>query len=112
MSLALDPFLMSNLSPKQTGLPFVVWISPKAGAKHDIRVKISSGPRALPSQMRTIALRPDLRIEGRGDLAPAERRALRQWVDLNWDTLLAFWEGRIEYTEDALAALKPLKGTE
>jgi hypothetical protein len=38
-------FEMANLSPKRTGLPFVVWISPKAGAPHDVRVKVSKGRR-------------------------------------------------------------------
>jgi hypothetical protein len=42
--LAAEPdglFEMANVSPKRTGLPFVVWISPKAGELHDVRVKIS-----------------------------------------------------------------------
>jgi hypothetical protein len=29
-----DFFEIANLSPERTGLPFVVWISPKAGAPH------------------------------------------------------------------------------
>jgi len=103
-----DLFLMSNLSPKKTGLPFVVWISPKGGAKHDIRVKISRGPNATPSEMRTVALRPDLHVIGKGDLAPRERDLLREWVKLNFDALLAFWEGGIEYTEDVLDILRPV----
>lgn len=42
-------FEMANLSPKRTGLPFVVWISPKAGAPHDIRVEVSrDGNPILP----------------------------------------------------------------
>jgi hypothetical protein len=30
---------MANLRPERTGLPFVVFISQKAGARHDVRVK-------------------------------------------------------------------------
>jgi hypothetical protein len=37
----------ANLSPKRTGLPFVVWISPKAGAAHDVRVTVSKGPKGI-----------------------------------------------------------------
>ena len=32
------PFEMANLFSKHTGLPFVVWISYKGSAQHDIRV--------------------------------------------------------------------------
>jgi hypothetical protein len=34
-------FDVANLFPKHTGLPFVVWISYRGGARHDIRVKVS-----------------------------------------------------------------------
>ena len=44
-------FEMANLFSKHTGLPFVVWISYKGGAQHDIRVKVSRGPKVNPSGM-------------------------------------------------------------
>jgi hypothetical protein len=57
-------FEMANLSPKRTGLPFVVCISPKAGAPPDIRVKVSKGPRAHPSEFISVAVRPDVHVVG------------------------------------------------
>jgi hypothetical protein len=30
---------MANLGEKHTGLPFVVWISVRGGARHDVRLK-------------------------------------------------------------------------
>jgi hypothetical protein len=33
---------------------------------------------------------------------------LREWVELNRDVIIKYWDGDIEYTEDAIAALKPI----
>jgi hypothetical protein len=119
-----DLFTMANLSPLFTGLPFVVWISPR-NAPHDIRVKISRGPKAIdpkgpsevhlptavavsiPEHLISVALRPTLRVIGDETLTSSELALLKQWVDLNWETLLAYWDGAI-FTENAIAALRPI----
>lgn len=103
-------FEMANLAPNRTGLPFVVWISPRAGAPHDVRVKVSRSPKVHSSELISVALRPDVHVIGPGKLSGHELRLLRKWVELNWDTILKYWDGDIEYTEDAIAALKPLAG--
>ncbi|WP_162249991.1 hypothetical protein [Methylobacterium sp. Leaf456] len=41
-------------------------------------------------------------------LSPREEGLLQAWVALNLDTLVGYWDGAIEYTEDALELLKPL----
>ncbi len=102
-------FEMANLSPKRTGLPFVVWISPKAGASHDVRVKISRGPKVHPSEFITVAVRPEVHVVGGGKLSAHELDLLRNWIELNRDVLIKYWDGDIEYTEDAIAALKPIR---
>jgi len=102
-----DLFLMANLSPLFTGLPFVVWISTR-NAPHDIRVKISRGNKAIPENLISVALRPELRAIGREALTAEELRLLNQWVKLNWDTLLAYWNGEI-FTEQAIRQLKPIE---
>ena len=38
-------FEMANLRPERTGLPFVVFISQKGGAQHDVRVAPRSAPQ-------------------------------------------------------------------
>ena len=104
-----DLFEMANLSPKRTGLPFVVWISPRGNAQHDILVKVSPGPRANPDEFVTIALRPTARAIN-GCIQPAALRLLQSWMELNWDVLWGYWNGDIEYTEDAIEQLAPLTG--
>ena len=103
-----DFFLMANLSPRTTGLPFVVWVSPKGGAAHDIRVKVSRGSRVTPSDLIPVAIRPEIRVIGNAELSSRDLEMLRQWVELNRDALIRFWDGDIEYTEDLLAELKRL----
>ena len=102
-----DFFEMANLSPKRTGLPFVVWISPKAGAPHDVRVKVSLGPKARSSDLVSVAIRPDVHVVG-GTITPHDLALLQKWIELNRDVIIKYWDGEIEYTEDAIAALKPI----
>ena len=101
-------FEMANLSPKRTGLPLVVWISPKAGAPHDVRVKVSRGPKVHASELVSVAVRPDVHVIGGGTLSGHELALLQEWIELNRDVIIRYWDGEIEYTEDAIAALKPI----
>jgi hypothetical protein len=101
-------FAMANLRPERTGLPFVVFISQKGGARHDVRVKIARGAKVRPSEMVTVAVRPKPRVI-RGVLDPDDLARLAEWIALNKDVLVDYWNGDIEYTEDAISALKPLR---
>src|SRR5215471_863987 len=103
-----DLFLMSNLSPKMTGLSFVVWISPRGNAKHDVRVKVSRGPKTKPDEWVTVGIRPDVQVLY-GTLPAEDLRTLRLWVAINRAVLVRFWDGDIEYTEDVLRLLRPLE---
>lgn len=100
-------FEIANLRPERTGLPFVVFISQRGGARHDVRVKIARSAKVRPSEMMTIAVRPRPRIvEGKVDAHEFEQ--LRRWIALNEEVLIKYWDSAIEYTEDALDALKRL----
>ena len=100
-------FEMANLRPERTGLPLVVFISQKGGARHDIRVKVARGAKVRASEMTTVAVRPTVRVI-RGALDPGDLARLAEWIELNRDVLVDYWNGNIEYTEDAINALKPL----
>ena len=77
----------------------MVWISPKAGAPHDVRVEVSKGPRVHSADMISVAIRPDVRVVGGGTMNAQELALLRKWVELNRDVLVRFW--------DALVAVRP-----
>ncbi|MBU6374293.1 MAG: DUF4160 domain-containing protein [Alphaproteobacteria bacterium] len=106
LTVADEPFDMANLSPHTTGLPFVVFISQRGGARHDVRVKVAPDP-APPRFQASLSVRPSVEIVA-GQLSPREFDLVRAWIDLNRDVLVAYWEGDIPYTEDAIAALRRL----
>jgi hypothetical protein len=101
-------FEMANLRPERTGLPFVVFISQKGGARHDVRVKVAHGAKVRPSEMATVAIRPSVRVV-RGKLDPPDLARLSRWIELNREILVKYWDGDIEYTEDAIGALQPIR---
>ena len=101
---------MANLRRERTGLPFVVFISQRGGARHDIRVKVARGAKVRPSEMVTVAVRPNVRVI-RGALDPRDLALLTRWITLNSDTLIKYRDGDIEYTEDAIAAIVPVSGS-
>jgi hypothetical protein len=104
----LDLFLMGNLSPKQTGLPYVVWISQSGSFEHDVWIWVSRTAKAHPSEWVSVAIRPDVRVVG-GSLSAGELNLLKKWIDLNRDVLLKYWNGEIEYTMDAIHAIRPIE---
>ena len=57
--------------------------------------------------MSSYALQPFRPVGGRG-LSPAEEASLQRWVYQNLAILVGYWDGRIEYTEDAIEALRPI----
>ena len=104
-------FDMANLRPERTGLPFVVFISQHGGARHDVRIKLARSSRVRPSEMITVAVRPEPRVI-RGRLSAHEFEQVKRWLELNADVLVDYWNGVIEYTEDVMGALKKLPETE
>src|SRR5215213_6887933 len=83
-------FEMANLRPERTGLPFVVLISQKGGARHDVRVKVAHGARVRPSEMVTVAVRPAVRVI-RGSLEASDLALPRHGIELNRDVLVKYW---------------------
>lgn len=98
---------MANLRPERTGLPFVVFISQRGGARHDVRVEVAHSAKVRPPEMVTVAVRPNVRAI-RGKLETSDFALLRRWIELNQEVLVKYWDGEIEYTEDAIAALQPI----
>lgn len=98
---------MTNLFPKHTGLPFVVWISHKYGVRHDVRVKLSARPIARPSEMSAVAINPHVQVV-KGKIKSSDLALLTKWIELNQDVILKYWEGEID-TYDAIAALKSIQ---
>ena len=82
-----------------------VYISERQG-RHDVRVKVAAGVREPPF-VASVSVRPDIRIVA-GDLTASDFELVRQWIELNRDVIIGYWDRTIEDTADALNALQPL----
>lgn len=104
-----DPYTMANLRPAFTGLPMVVWVSERGNAQHDVRVKVCTvhGDRIQYDNTVSVGVRPHSRQIAPGGLSQADFRAVADWVSLNADPIIAYWDGRID-TVALLTRLRPL----
>jgi len=93
---------------KKTGLPFIVWISPRGNARHDVRVEVAFRPKAGKPELVSVAILPDVRVV-KGMMGGSELACLRRWVDLNRDVIVKFWNDEIRCHWDAAAAIKPVR---
>lgn len=79
----------TDLAPKQTGLPFTVWIQPSLGAEYGVRIAISSGDE-FKRDWVLVMIEPGLRVV-RGKMGDEDLVLLRQWVNLNRAAITRFW---------------------
>lgn len=98
---------MANLRPDRTGLSFIVFISQRDDARHAARVKVSPAPRVKADEMASYSIAPFAHRAG-PRLPTEDERKLAAWVALNLDVIQRYWDGDIEFTEDAIALLKPI----
>ena len=103
-------FEMANLYPRTTGLPMTVWVSVRGNARHDVRVKanMTHGNQMNIDNTAVIAVRPSPHLVA-GRLSPSDERAVADWITLNTDAIVAYWDGDID-TMDLARILKPLVG--
>ena len=95
---------MANLRPEKTGLSFIVFISQRDRAQHAVRVKVGRAPRLKAAEMGTYAISPvewkaGLRLTGQ------EESLLETWIERNRRVLVDYWNGVIEYTDEAIDRL-------
>jgi hypothetical protein len=103
-----DPYAMANLRPADTGLPMVVWVSERAGARHDVRVKVCRvhGNAIQIDNTASVSVRPQPNVVA-GNLSPADFHAVARWIEINADALVAYWDGVIS-TREMLQQIQPL----
>lgn len=63
-------------------------------------------------ELISVTIGPDVHVIGGGDMDAHDLALLKKWLALNQDVIKKYWDGEIEYTieytEDAIAALKPM----
>ena len=102
-----DFFLMSNLRPKHTGLPMVVWVSNRGNARHDARVKVcrKPGDRIDVNDMAVVGIRPTPTLI-EGSLDNASLKLVQDWIRLNEATLISYWNSELDSFDLGLALKK------
>jgi hypothetical protein len=93
---------MAKLLPSETGLPMAVWITENDGYRHDVRIKVSTihgGRGSWRHDAVSIAVRPRLREIGRRRLTSDDFALVSQWIELNRDAVIDYWDGKLSLTE-------------
>ena len=108
----LDTYAMANARPKDTGLPMTVYINEK-NARHGPRLKISQfyGEEVRPDALFSITISREPRIIGdRGDIRPRDIGLILEFIDLNMQLLMAYWEqDPAVATSDMLRSLRRIE---
>src|SRR5262245_36627235 len=99
---------MTNLYPRTTGLPMVVWVGPSYGALHDARIKVMQvhGTRMDPGNLAVVAPRPRPHVVA-GHLTAGDLQAVSQWITLNKTAILNHWNGLTDGAECAQQLQRP-----
>lgn len=106
---ARDLFEMANLYPDTTGLPMTVWVSPRGKARHDVRVKVNMthGNQMDIANTATVGVRPTPQLIA-GRLSSMDAPLVFEWIALNVDLLVDYWNGRID-TAGMIRGLRALR---
>jgi hypothetical protein len=95
-----DLDLMTNLYPRTTGLPMMIWVGPSYGTPHDARIKViqTNGQQMDPGNLAVVAIRPHPHFVA-GRLSAADLRLVSQWLALNEAAVPDHWNGVIDGVE-------------
>jgi hypothetical protein len=103
-----DIFAMTNLSPRMTGLPVSVWVSPRGHARHDVHIKVNMthGRQMNIDNTAVVAVRPSPRVVA-GRLGSDDQRVVAEWIALNARAIIDYWDQKLD-TDEFLPRLKRL----
>lgn len=103
-----DIFEMTNLSPRMTGLPMSVWVSPRGNARHDVQIKVNMthGRQMNIDNTAVVAIRPSPRVVA-GHLTSDDQRVVAEWTALNAQAIIDYWDEKLD-TDEFLGNLKRL----
>ncbi len=93
---------MTNLYPRETGLPMTVCASPRGRARRDARVtaRRTRGDSMAPTNLAVVAIRPTPGVV-HGPLAQSDFAPVAEWIALNEAALIDFWNGTLGTIEFA-----------
>jgi len=103
---------MARVQPANSGLPCILFVSTKTYVKgrHGPRIKVSNIPGTysdFDNFVVTIA-KPPLVVAGDVKFKKSVVDDIIDWVALNYDSLLKYWEDKYENDADFYAELKKI----
>ena len=102
---AEEHWRLASLGAGKTGLPFIVWISSGQGVRHAARVKVAREMSDLPDNMTTVSIASPATIHDGPPLAASDLRKLEDWINLNREALLDYWNCKLA-TDEVMERLR------
>ena len=96
-----DLFEMANVREKQSGIPYVIFISSKDAAlsKHGPRIKVSNLSDKWDPSSNFVITVPELRVVGTSVFSSDQVEDIKDWVKLNKDIIVKYWNKEIDDQE-------------
>jgi hypothetical protein len=106
-----DLFEMSNISREDSGLPVRVWVSSKMSAaeRHGPRLKVELPGKGSPNI--PVLLKMDITADdvvGYDKLPAKILSPLRDFINLNYDILIQYWNDEIS-TKQMILSIRDIK---
>lgn len=102
---------MANIRPKDIGMNFTIFVSSKkyVGGSHGPRIKVSNLRDRFSKDDNFVITISKSPIVGQNcKYKETEKSDLKDWVKLNYDVLMKYWNDEFESDADFLLALKKL----
>lgn len=103
-----DLFELANFSTKITGLPMIVYVSGKQSS-HAARIKVARTYKknfiAGDTFSMSVSDRPKIVAGDQGDIEEVDLVQVKEWIILNKEALLKYWNLKIS-TDELIEVLK------
>lgn len=103
-------FLMTNLRPKRTGLPMIIWISEddETGQVCNIKVQMVHGNKSDAFNWVLVTVSNEPKIIGEITLSDKDFAAVKKYILLNQEAIMKYWNHETCTSEllDALVKLE------
>lgn len=85
---------MANLTPDDTGLPYVIWMG-EVGGQHGPRIKVSNVRGEMQQSncfVISVSHEPEVLTKLSCKLSQADVDDIADWIRLNYDVLMRMWK--------------------
>ena len=113
-----DLFEMSNIRKNESGLPMNIYVSSGGSVNHQhgprIKVMPTSANNMNPHQTVSVMLKQNITsddVVGYSQLSSDDLSEIRNYINLNYETLIQYWEDTIS-TAEMISKLKKLENKE